>query len=202
MQINRDLKLVLPCRRSESGDIILRAYHSPIAHEVFESNYRVLSATKSELFKRGLAYAADTAPQIATLRLRDEGRRDAAEMGMFDPEGKPQDGGVGALLAEIKRLTLILSPSPAGWTNLPVDAAIRDGHIDAEEWREVESQIVFFMAAYAMAPRAGKAAVAKALAGVMRGEITSSNPMDFCASLTTSTPIEASAPKVASSVPT
>jgi hypothetical protein len=200
MHLNRDLKLVLPARRSETGDTLLRAYHTPISYEAFEANYRIIAATKSALFSKGLVFAADTAPQIATLRLRDEARRDALEMGMLNDAGQPRDTSE-ALLAEIKRLTLVLVPTDAGWNHLPIDAAIRGKHLDAEEWREVESQIVFFTVAYAMAQRSARPAMATALAGVLRGETTSSNPTDYCDSLKTSTPVEISAKPAASSVP-
>lgn len=202
MQISPDLKLVLPARVSDKGDVVLRAYHTPIAYSVFEANYRIIAATKAALFSKGLYYAADTAPQIATLRLKDEGLRDAIDIRAFDADGKPSAAAVDALLAEIRRLTLILVPTDKGWQQLPVDAAIRANHIDDEEWREVESQIVFFTAGYAMAPRSAKASLAAALAGVMRGQIASSNPMEFCASLQTPTPVVISTPRAPSSVPT
>ncbi len=194
MKINESLNLVVPVRSDDKGTII-HAYHSPISREVFEANYRVLAATKSSLTAKGVHFLMDTGPRIASLTLRDEGKKDAADRGELDARGNPLDGGASALEAEIKRLTTILAPSPTGWKNLPVDIAIAQGVIDAEEWDEAASGIAFFTCHFAMAPRANRKRIADATASVLQGSITSSSLSEFVASLPRLTPEESSAPK-------
>jgi hypothetical protein len=185
MNITPDLKLVLPLREDAKGDPVLYAYHHPISREVFDANYRIIAATQAALFSKGLAYAAKAGPRVAALRLADEARRDAVERGDMDGNGQYRDGGAQALLAEIKRLTMVLAPGAQGWDMLPVDAAIRAGHIDSEDWREAESAVVFFTVGFWMAKRSDRASMASGIAGVMGAQITSFNATDFIASLPT-----------------
>jgi hypothetical protein len=199
--ITNDLKLVVPLKRSENGDVLIYGYHTPIDRPVFEANYRVISATKAAIFGNGLRYAADIGPRIAALTLVDEGTRDSALRGEFMSDGTIKDGGAKSLLAELKRLTLVLSPGPNGWENLPVDVAIQRGIIDEEDWRDGESSIVFFTCAFAMAPRQTRKGVASVLAGVTMAKITSLAPTEYCAGLLTSTTDDAIATRAASSVP-
>lgn len=191
MKLNEDLRLVLPV-----GD--LQAYHTPISREVFEANYRILAATKAALGSKGTFYQIDAGPRIAALTLRDEGRRDAEERGMVDERGNPRDEMTGAFLAEIKRLTVILCPGPQGYDLQPVDSAIASGALDTDDWREAESAIVFFTCLCCLTPRASRAQIAQATAGLLKAATTSLPPMEYATSLRAST---ATAPsRVAASV--
>jgi hypothetical protein len=185
MKIDDALHLVLPL-----GDG-LHAYHTPISRAVYEGNYSTINATKAALAKRGVHYQMGSGPRVATLTLKDEGVKDAADRDNLDADGKPVDDRTPALLAEIKRLTTVLCPGPGGWDLLPIDAAISQEKVDREDWEEVESSIVFFTAHYQTCRRATRAGVAKATASVLNGSITSSPPMEFIASLPTSTKNEA-----------
>ncbi len=180
MKLNEALNLVLPV-----GD--KQAYHTPISREVFEANYRILAATKAALSSKGVFYQMDAGPRIAALTLRDEARKDAEDRGDVDDKGTADDAVAQALLAEIKRLTMVLCPSPKGFDPLPVDAAIQGGHIDADDWREAESAIVFFTCLLSMSAKAHRKAIAQATAGLLKASITSQQPMEVCASLQTST---------------
>lgn len=206
-QVNEDLNLVLPAvvdvvTHDEQTREVTRlwAYHTPISRQVFEANYRVLSATKAAIFSKGGFYAMDVGPRVAALTLKDEGLKDAAARGSVDELGKPIDDATGALLAEIRRLTNILVPGSAGWDLLPVDAAIGQGHMTQDDWSEVEAAIVFFTCHCAMARRAEKAKQSRATASLLRGSITSLVPLEFAASLPGSTPVKTSQ-VAASSVP-
>ena len=198
--VNNALNLVIPMG-AEKDDVSAYVYHTPISQEVFTANYRALSAAKSALAAKGLYYMMDSGPRVAALALRDEGLKDAAERGEFDADGKPSDKRTSALLGEIKRLTTVLVPDGAQWSTLPVDIAIQQGNMDEEEWNEVESAIVFFTFHCAMCKKASRPRIAKATAFVLKGSITSSNAMEFVASLPTLTAPETSVSKVASSVP-
>jgi hypothetical protein len=198
MKIDEKRHLVLPVvtdrvtTKQDGKDVTeevvrIYAYHSPISREVFEANYRILAATKSALAAKGSHYLMSSGPRIAALTLKDEGRKDAVDRGLFDEDGNPQDEGTPALFAEIKRLTTILCPGPNGWDLLPVDTAISAGKIDSEDWEEVASSIVFFCCHYAMARKADRETVARGTASLLGSSITSSNPTEFVASLPTST---------------
>ncbi len=174
MTINSSLNLVFPIR-SENNTPLIWAYHTPISTEVFQANYRIIAATKAAIFGKGIAYAADAGPRIASLTLRDAGRADAAEWGIEDTAP--------ALLANISRLTHVLAPGKDGFDMVPIDAAISRKVIDAEEWAESESMLVFFTCAYSMALRSNREAVAKASALVLGGSTTSLEPLGWAASL-------------------
>ena len=200
MQINENLNLVVPIRSDDKG-VQVYGFHTPISREVFEANYRILSATKSALASKGTYYQMDAGPRITSLTIKDEARKDAAERGDLDESGKPRDDTAVALLAEIKRLTMILAPSPDGWDSIPVDVAIQQKVIDAEEWQEAESSIAFFTCHYAMGRRGERAGIARATASLLKGSSTSSPLSEFCASLMTLTKVAPSVKRAASSVP-
>jgi hypothetical protein len=201
MKIDGDLNLILPITFDDNGEPILYAYHTPIGQPVFEANYRILAATKAALFGKGLVFAADVGPRIAALRLEDEGKQDALERGDVDQDGNPRDGGTASLLLEIKRLTSILSPGPQGWQMLPVDTAISQKIIDTADWEDALNSLVFFTCAYALAKRHTRKNLTSALAGILKGSITSLAPLEYCDSLQKSTNQETSELKAVSSVP-
>ena len=195
MRIDQNLNLVIPVRMGEKGIVLIHAYHTPISREVFEANYRVLAATKSALASKGIHYQMSAGPRIAGLMLMDEAKRDAMETGSIDADGKPIIDGALALLADIKRLTMVLVPTDTGWISRPIDAAISGGQIDIEEWQEVASSIVFFTSHYWLTKRSERESIAKATASVLNGQSTSLSVMDFGNSLPMLTKGEPSATK-------
>ena len=191
MNITSDLHLGFPIRWAEGVDPKTQqpapvptvwAYHTPIDARIFEANYRVIAAAQLEIADKGIV-----GQRIATYALRDAARQDALDHGQDPALPSP-------LLADIKRLTLVLAPGPTGYDLLPIDAALARGVIDQDDWTEAESALVFFTCAYTMVPRMARERVANAYASVMRGSITSLPPMEYAASLPTSTSAETSAP--------
>ncbi len=175
MIINSSLNLVFPIR-SQNNTPLIWAYHTPISTEVFQANYRIIAATKAAIFGKGIAYAADAGPRIASLTLRDAGRADAAEWGIEDSAP--------ALLAEIKRLTHVLAPGKDGFDVLPIDPAIARKVIDEEEADEAISAVVFFTSAFSMATRSNREAVGRASALVLAGSTTPLDPSAWANSST------------------
>lgn len=194
MQITDSMNLALPV-----GDG-LTAYHTPISRAIYEMHYGVINAVKAALSRKGIHYQMGSGPRIANLVLKDEGEKDAVERESFDANGRAVDDRTSALLSEIKRLTTLLIPSANGYDMVPVDAAISQGKIDAEDWSELEAAIVFFTCHAVTTRKANRASIAKATASVLNGSITSSAPMEYAASLQTST-TAAPTPKTASSLP-
>jgi hypothetical protein len=93
------------------------------------------------------------------------------------------------LLAELKRRTQVIAPSPAGYITLPVDVALNTKVIDANDWSEAEAALVFFMSGFST-KRRNLPQVAADLASPLSGSITSLPPSGWIASLPTSTAAE------------
>ncbi|WP_320533667.1 hypothetical protein [Robbsia andropogonis] len=186
MSLNEAMNLVLPIKEVAGGEVV--AYHTPISREVFEANFKVLAATKSAIASKGPYYQMDSGPVVAALTLKDEAAQEAALLGDVDSDGHPNIGAARALLEDIKRQTLILCPTPQGWKELPVDMAIGGGFIDASDWSEAESAIVFFTCHFALARKAQKERVAAATAGILKASITPLSSSAWIASLQESTP--------------
>ncbi|MEI1392206.1 hypothetical protein, partial [Klebsiella pneumoniae] len=111
IQINEAMNLVVPVV-SDDARVKVWAYHTPISRQVFEANYRVLAATKASLMSRGGIYMMDSGPRIAALTLLDEGMREAEARGSYAKDGRTViDEATPALMAEIRRLTMVLVPT-------------------------------------------------------------------------------------------
>jgi hypothetical protein len=179
MQISSNLNLVMPIKYDDAGTPLIYAYHTPISRNTFEQNYRLIGGTLAMLQSKSVG----TNPvDVATLALKDIGRRDAREWGL--PEGLDvESGGMAVpLLAELKRLTQIVAPSPAGYITLPVDVALNTKVISAEDWDESEAALVYFTVGYST-KRRNLPRVAEIMALDIQGSITSLLPSDWAASL-------------------
>ena len=179
--INDALNLVLPVRSNEDGEPLIWAHHTPISTDVFRANYRIIAETNAAIWGKGIKYAATAGARIANLTLLDISKADAQEHGI-------EDAGP-ALLAEIKRLTLILAPGANGFETLPVDVAIARKVIDADDWDEAEGSLCFFTAAFHLAKRAGRKKFSELIASVIAGSTTSLGPTEYGSSLRQSTPV-------------
>lgn len=179
MKITETLNLAIDC----NGVTI---FHTPISRDVFDTNYRIFAATKAALAGKGTAYQVESAPQIASLALKDEAQKEELD--------------ARSVLSEIKRLSTVLVPSADGYDYLPIDTAINRGMIDAEDWKEAESSLVFFTCHFVMALRANRRRVSEIVSTLINGTITSLALMDYASSLRTSTTPEFGI-KAESSVP-
>lgn len=196
MQINDELKIVVPIRSDAKGNIIIYGYHTPISRAVFEANYQILASTKAEISKRGNYYRLNNGPTVAALVLRDEAKKYSIENGTFNPEtGEGNDAAAVALIAELKRSTIVIAPTENGYEQLPIIAAINKGIIDAEEWQEAESALVFFTCLYSLARKVDKPDMLKAVADILKGLSTSLPPMGLIDSLVKLTKAEATEEK-------
>lgn len=184
MKLNDQLNLVVPIRQE---GVQISGYHTPISREVFEANYRLLAAVKAQLAGKGIHYQMDSGPRIAAMVLRDEGRADAEARGDLDDAGKPRDGGANALIAEITRLTTIIAPTADGWEPLPVRNAIDRNLIDAEEWDEALSALVFFTCHYALGKKSERPRIVEATASILNASTTPLSLSVYLASLPKST---------------
>lgn len=164
MHIDARFNLVIPVGA-------LNIYHTPISREVFEANYLLLAATKSSIASKGIHYAMDSGPRIASLLLRDEARKEAQ-----DDKGQ-------SFFLELARLSIVLVPTENGWEKLPVELAINSGKLDLTDWKEVESSIVFFTCYFSMARKAEREGLVRAIASLLGWSTTSLNLSEWSASL-------------------
>jgi hypothetical protein len=199
MKIDEQLNLVLPVRSDDQG-VVIYAYHTPISKRVFEQNYRIISAANSYLYSKGGHFLLGSGPRIASLTLKDMAREDAAARGRVDGNGEGSEEQALALLQEIKRLTVILSPTANGFEQLPVDVAIRNGVIDAEEWEEAESELVFFTFFVFLTPKLNREGMMNTVYMRLRASNTPLSPTEYASSLPTSTVPAVTVSKAASSV--
>ena len=192
MRIDDEMNLVIPVRDGE-----MFVYHAPISKEAFEANYKPLAAAKAELSSKGVAYQMLSGPSIAALVLKDEFRR------VYGDQLDTAEKLIGAFFAELKRLSTALVATADGYEMKPVDAAIKAGALDQEEWEETASSLVFFTCHYWLTKRAQRRLVADATASLLQGFVTSSQPSAWSDFLPSSTSAESSAQpgKAASSVP-
>ena len=183
MTITSDLKLTFPIRWNDAGEPTMYAYHIPISRMTFEQNYRLIGGTLAMLQSKCVG---TNVVDVATLALKDIGRRDAREWGL--PEGlSVEDGGMAVpLLAELKRLTYIVAPTAAGYESIPAVLALARNVISAEDWEEAEAALVFFTAGYST-KRRNLPTVAADLASPLGGSITYSLPTDWASGLSAST---------------
>ena len=204
MTIDKALNLVVAARTQQRvveedgkkrlvNDILISAFHTPITRDVFEANYRIIAA-KRDLFAgissitdaRALMAAYTDAAKVATYALVDAARADAIAHGDDDPPARPP--AAGAFLAELERRTWILAPTDAGFDQVPAAIAVSRGIIDADEWAEALSGIVFFTVAWQMSRKADREWMAPLWASVLPGLTTSSSLLEYLASLQTLTP--------------
>jgi hypothetical protein len=166
------------------------AYHIPISRAVFELNYRLIGGTLAMLQSKSVG---TNVVDVATLALKDVGRRDAREWGLPE-ELSIEDGGMAVpLLAELKRLTYIIAPTPTGYQSMDVTLALGRKVISAEDWEETEAALVFFTCGFST-KRRNLAQVAADLASPLMGSITSLLPTEWAASLATSPAAEITPP--------
>ena len=189
--IDDNLNLVLPVLVED--EVIASAFHTPLSRQVFEANYQLFALTKAELSSKGLHYQMDTGPRICTYVLVDEARKIAEASGRLDAQGNPDTLKATALLAEIKRLTMICVPEVTGWESIPVDTAIARGKIDQEDWKELESSILFFTCHHFLTKKSDRKKLFLAVASLLGGSATSLPITEYANSLLTSMQSESSA---------
>src|SRR5215831_13634119 len=109
VRISRSLNLVVPVD-TEAGTIYVHS--TPISRDVFERYYLVLSKTFAQIYQEGLAAIAG--PRVGFLLLRDVAQNTRGTNGAPNAwEGT--DGVANGLINEIRRLTNVIMPGPAGW---------------------------------------------------------------------------------------
>ena len=189
MKLDEQLNLVVPV---DGASGVVFVHSTPISREAFEAHFKLLAATYADLFGRSESYAT-VAPRVAKLTLVEQGRKIASADGRAG-----EDGGAAALLEDVKRLTVVAGSTADGWSLLPVDAAIKKGLLEPEDWGEVESAIVFFTLVYWMTGRRSRGETVRVMASAIGLSTTASPPSEWTSSLPRSTQEAASSEAPAS----
>jgi hypothetical protein len=189
MKIDKSLNLVCPV---ESDDGVYYVHSTPIGREVFERYFLVISKTFNALFSEGLQQIAG--PRVAALLLKQI----AMEIGAWDGETGVANG----LMAEIRRLSNVAVPSPAGWVTVPLYDALSKGYLDQRDVDEAEGAIVFFTCISLMCKRKEADFFVRGMCELWSTLTTSLSTTAYAASLPTSTATETLPPEAPiSSVP-
>lgn len=189
LKIDKALNLIVPVE-TDAGTIYIHS--TPIGREVFERFFLVISKTFSALYSEGLSAVAG--PRVAALMLK----RLAIEAGIWEGDAGVENG----LMAEIRRLSNVAIPTPAGWATVPLYDAVNRGHMTQEDVQEAEGCIVFFICISAMHKRKEVPMFLDGMCELWGTATTYLNCTEHAASLSTSTETETSALAVKpSSVP-
>lgn len=182
MKIDRKLNLVIPIER-EDGTVYVHSM--PLGAEVFDKYYLVIAKAFAAIYKEGLSFIAG--PRVAARTIETV----AKDLGVWDgPEGVE----IG-LLGEIRRLSNMLVLDKDGWRSMPLDTAVKQGLLDAEEQAEVLNFTCFFIVSSAMHKLSERTANLQMFARVWSVQITSSTITDFKATLLISTVAETTGAK-------
>lgn len=169
--LNRKLNLVLSVD-TEKGPAHIHS--CPIAREVFEDNFLVISRAFTAVYTNGLGPV--TGPRVAALLLKEE----AKKLGVWERTQQ-------SLLAEIYRLTNVVAPGDSGWETMPFDVAKKRGVLDDDAAAEVENCIVYFICASSIHLRAEMAVAMEGLNTLWSAQTTLSNVTEYMHSLPTLT---------------
>jgi hypothetical protein len=173
VKLNRKLNVVLPPFTTDKG--LVYVYSTPISLPVFREHYRMLGRTFTEIQRLG--YGPITGPSLAGYVFRDEAKS-------YGDEAHSE-----MLLNEVKRLSFVVYPGPAGWANMPFVEAVKRGVLAEEQGDEAENFIVYFTcASWIKLP--SEAIAMDSLRTLWQAQITSSTVMEFMNSLPTSTPTD------------
>lgn len=180
MHINKKLNLVVAVERD---DQVLHVHSMPVAYEVFQQFYLVLSKTFALLGQQGLGAVAG--PRIAAQLLEDVAKTTARSTRANWWEG--EDGVERGLQAEMIRLSNLLLPTENGWQTVQLSDAISREILDKEEAGDVLNQLAFFTVVWHAAPRVDREMLANQGARLYGSSTTSSSFTEFATFLKTST---------------
>ncbi|EKL0720055.1 hypothetical protein FOT46_04655 [Citrobacter freundii] len=180
-----DKKLNLVCSISRDNGSLIYVHTSPFPYEVVEEHCLMLGS----LFTSFIAQIGGLgAARVAAMMLRKKLKR--------EQELKEDEGVKGAqtqqvqqtpnIVDEIQRQTTVIFNDNGQWKSVPLDSALKQGIISADEFREVEGEIVFFMVSSAIQkPELIKPTVGSVI-GMFGGQLTLSTATEWRGSLLTS----------------
>ncbi|QPO98286.1 hypothetical protein GVI61_17860 [Citrobacter freundii] len=168
-----DKKLNLVCSISRDDGSLIYVHTSPFPYEVVEEHCLMLGS----LFTSFIAQVGGLgAARVAAMMLRKKIKKEQEVTGRDGPN----------IVDEIQRQTTVIFNDNGQWKSVPLDSAMKQDIISADEFREVEGEIVFFMVSSAIQkPELIKPTVGSVI-GMFGGQLTLSTATEWRGSLLTS----------------
>jgi len=176
VKIDKKLNLVTNITREDGSIVYLHV--TPFPYEVVEEHCLLLG----NLFTNFISQVGGLgAARVAAMMLRKKLQRDQdlnAESGQQGPN----------IVDEIQRLTSVVWNDGGTWKTTSFDAAMKQGIISPDEYREVEGEVVFFMVSSAIQKAQLIAPTVGSVIGMYGGRLESLSVTAFRDSLLTSNP--------------
>lgn len=185
MKVDRRLNLVLTVERDEGPAYV---HSTPISTMVWERYFLTISKTYAAMTAQGGEWMMRLGPRTAKLMLKRVAEADGAWGG---PEGVES-----GLLAEVRRLSNVVRPTPEGWETLPLQEAVDKHYFDEEDVGEVENAITFFIVCSASMKRSEAERFIPAVFGMLDAQCVSSAVTEYMQSLPTSRLAESTGERV------
>lgn len=174
MKIDKKLNLVTNITREDGSVVYLHV--TPFPYEVVEEHCLLLG----NLFTNFISQVGGLgAARVAAMMLRKKLQREQdlnAENGQQGPN----------IVDEIQRLTSVVWNDGGTWKTTSFDAAMKQGIISPDEYREVEGEVVFFMVSSAIQKAQLIAPTVGSVIGMYGGRLESLSVTAFRDSLLTS----------------
>lgn len=174
VKIDKKLNLVTNITREDGSIVYLHV--TPFPYEVVEEHCLLLG----NLFTNFISQVGGLgAARVAAMMLRKKLKREqdlSAEQGQQGP----------TIVDEIQRLTSVIWNDGGAWKTTSFDAAMKQGIISPDEYREVEGEVVFFMVSSAIQKANLIAPTVGTVIKMYDGQLTSSSVTAFRDSLQTS----------------
>ncbi|MFJ5338364.1 hypothetical protein ACIPSD_04530 [Pectobacterium sp. CHL-2024] len=174
MKIDKKLNLVSHITR-EDGEVVY-LHVTPLPYEVVEENCLLLGNLFTSFISQvgGLGAARVAAMMLRKkLKQEQEARRDA---GLASGPSIADD---------IHRMTNVVYCDTGKWKTIPLDTALKQEIVTADEYREVEGEVVFFMVSSAIQKSELIAPTVGSVIGMYGGQLTPSGVTAFRDSLLT-----------------
>ncbi|EOZ4660734.1 hypothetical protein EKN30_23575 [Enterobacter asburiae] len=176
MKIDKKLNLVTNITREDGSIVYLHV--TPFPYEVVEEHCLLLG----NLFTNFISQVGGLgAARVAAMMLRKKLQR---EQELRDEANQQAP----TIVDEIQRLTSVVWNDGGTWKTTSFDAAMKQGIISPDEYREVEGEVVFFMVSSAIQKAHLIAPTVGSVIGMFGGQLVSSSVTAFRDSLQTSNP--------------
>lgn len=179
VKIDKKLNLVTNITREDGSIVYLHV--TPFPYEVVEEHCLLLG----NLFTNFISQVGGLgAARVAAMMLRKKLQREQE----LRYEANQQAQQAPTIVDEIQRLTSVVWNDGGAWKTTSFDAAMKQGIISPDEYREVEGEVVFFMVSSAIQKRELISPTVGAVIGMFGGQLVSSSVTAFRDSLLTSNP--------------
>lgn len=147
VKIDKKLNLVTNITREDGSIVYLHV--TPFPYEVVEEHCLLLGNLFTNFISQvgGLGAARVAAMMLRKKLKREQELRDEANQPDQQSQQSQQDP---TIVDEIQRLTSVVWNDGGTWKTTSFDAAMKQGIISPDEYREVEGEVVFFMVSSAI----------------------------------------------------